>query len=985
MTLRGRTLRIALGLFLAAPLAFGQGTPTGSLSGQVHDAQGLAVPGATVTVRSASLQGPRSAVTTGRGDYIVPFLPPGEYAVTVEMAGFQKVEKRTRVQVAETATLDLRLAVQAASEEVTVTAEVPADFTQAAAVASSYKQDLIERLPLARTLQAAVLLAPGTNDNGPNSGIMISGALSYENLFLVNGVVVNETLRGQPRNLYIEDSIEETKTITGNISAEYGRLSGGVVNMSTKSGGNDLRGSFRTTFENDRWRSLTPYEKGLAADPRLDTVVPTYEATLGGPVLKDKLWFFGAGRFLNNQNSVVLRYTEIPVEQTTQNRRFEGKLTYSVNPRHTLKGAYGKILLDSENVYYGAGGIPMDRASLYDNKTPEALLSLNYTGILTPRVFVEAQYSRRELTFEGTGARFTDLVKGTLMFDRSRGNVRFNSPTFCAVCGAGEGRLNAEARDNQNLLLKATYFLSTERTGSHNVVAGVDGYEDSRKNNNYQSGSAFRVYATSTIIRGETVYPVFQTGNTTRIYWTPLVADSVGSAMRTYSAFVNDTWRLNDRLTFNVGLRYDRNVDRDQTGVKFADDSAFSPRLAVTWDARGDGTWVVNAGFARYVMSVTQRIGDIQSAGGRTATFRYDYGGPSVNTGNPANPLTTEQALAILWNWFNTNGGTNRATRDAPAIPGVTDKIGPGLASPHGDEVVLGLSRRLGSRGLVRVDGVRRKYGDFYGSTVNLRTGRVADSTGRQYDLAVVGNTNDVQRSYRGVNLQLSYRFDRGFDVGTSYTLSQARGDFSGETATDGPVPATVGEYPEYRQARWNSPVGDLATDQRHKLRAWVNWRVPIGERAGRLDLGVLQRFDSYRPSSTDGTVNITGYVTNPGYLTPPASQAYYFNGRGDLAWDSPKRTDVALNYAFTLKRLRRTQLFFRGTVTNLFDHAGQVGGDETVLTADNSTALQRFNPFTTTPVEGVHWARGPLFGQATSSAAYQSPRTYSFSAGVRF
>jgi outer membrane receptor for ferrienterochelin and colicin len=982
-------LRVPLATALIALLAVGvqaQTTPTGTITGSVKDASGGVLPGVTVTVASPSLQGTRSATTSANGDYIIPFLPAGEYTVRFEMSGFQKLERKgLRLQLAESTTLDAQLSLSTVTEELTVTAESPADFTQAAAVASSYKQDLIEKLPLARTLASAVLLAPGTNDNGPNTGIMISGALSYENLFLVNGVVVNETLRGQPRNLYIEDSIEETKTITGNISAEYGRLSGGVVNMLTKSGGNDFTGSFRTTFESDNWRSLTPYEETLATDPRNTAVVPTYEATLGGPILKDKLWFFGAGRFLNNKDSVVLRYTQIPVEQTSENRRFEGKLTYSVTPKHTFKGAYGQIILNNYNTYYGSGGIPMDTASLYDIKNPESLLSLNYTGILTPKFFIEAQYSRRQLTFEGSGSRYTDLVKGTLMFDRSRSNVRYNSPTFCAVCGAAEGELNKEHRDNQDILLKASYFLSTKSTGSHSIVAGFDGFEDKRQNNNYQSGSAFRVYSTATIVSGTNIYPVFQTGNTTRIYWTPLVANSQGSSMRTYSAFLNDSWRFNDKLSFNVGLRYDKNLDEDQTGVKFADDSAWSPRLSVTFDPKGDGNWTFNAGFARYVMSVTQRIGDIQSAGGRTATYRYDYGGPSVNTGNPANPLTTEQALNILWGWFNANGGTNRATRDAPAIPGVTEKIGEGLISPHGDEAVLGVSRKLGNKGLVRVDGVYRKYKDFYGSNVTMSTGRVADSTGRQYDLAIVTNTNDVQRDYKGINFQFSYRINPKLDLGANYTLSQARGNFSGETATDGPTAATVNEYPEYKQASWNYPVGNQATDQRHKLRVWANWELPIPGSAGKLNLGLLQRYDSYQPSSTDGTINIGGYVTNPGYLTPPASQTYYFNGRGDLTWDSPTRTDIALNYAYTIRSLKRTQLFFRGTIYNLFNQTAQVGGDETILTSDTTSTMAKFNPFTTQPVEGVNWAKGPLFGQATSSGAYQLPRTYGFSVGVRF
>ena len=115
--------------------------------------------------------------------------------------------------------------------------------------------------------------------------------------------MLNETLRDQPRNLYIEDSIEETKTFTGNISAEYGRFSGGVVNMITKSGGNTLQ---RLVPHHLRERQLA-LAHALRGDagrgPARHQVVPTYEVTFGGPILKDRLWFFGAGRFVENNTA----------------------------------------------------------------------------------------------------------------------------------------------------------------------------------------------------------------------------------------------------------------------------------------------------------------------------------------------------------------------------------------------------------------------------------------------------------------------------------------------------------------------------------------------------------------------------------------------------------------------------------------------------------------------------------------------------------
>ena len=500
---------LACVLFLLVAGAASAQTTTGTLSGQITDSGNLPVPGVTVTVQSAGLQGVKTAVSSGNGDYVVPFLPPGDYAITFELSGFEKAERRVRLAVAANETLNVKLSVGGVVEQVTVTAEATTDFTQTSPVATSYRSDAIDKLPVSRDLTGAVLLAPGTSDTGPGGLVMIAGAMSFESLFLVNGVVVNETLRGQALPLYIEDAIQETKTTTGNISAEYGRFSGGVVNLTTKSGGNAFSGSYRTTFKNDSWRTLNPYEKALASDPRIHQVVPVFEGTFGGPIMKDRLWFFAAGRYEDNHNARVTPFTQIAYEYGEKERRYEGKATWSPAAGHTARLAYSNNNLKIHNRGFGDF---MDTASLYDREDPQHLLSANYTAVLSRRFFLEGQFSRRRYSLIGSGSRYDDLVKGTMMQDRSRANIRWNSPTFCAVCGAPAGSLNEEKRDNQNILVKVNYFASTGRLGSHNVVAGVDAYDNQRLANTYGTGSGYRVMATSTIIQtspgGPVLFPV---------------------------------------------------------------------------------------------------------------------------------------------------------------------------------------------------------------------------------------------------------------------------------------------------------------------------------------------------------------------------------------------------------------------------------------------------------------------------------------------
>ena len=982
-----RTVVAIASLTLQASVVLAQ-TTTGSLSGQVVDRTDLPVPGVTVTVQSPSLQGVKTTTTSEHGDYVVPFLPPGDYVVTFALSGFETVQAQVRLTVASNEPLNVTLDVAGVTADVSVTAPAKTDFTQTSTIATSFQAAVIDTLPVARDLGGAVLLAPGTTDNGPGGNIMIAGAPSFENLFLINGVVVNETLRGVALPLYIEDAIEETKTSVGGISAEYGRFSGGVVNMTTKSGGNRFSGSYRTTFTNDHWRALNPIEKTLPVDPRARAVVPAFEGTLGGPILKDRLWFFGAGRYQNNTIKRTTPFTNTTYDYGEKERRMEAKLTYTPFTGQTLRFAYENTNLKIHNRNFSD---VLDTASLFDREDPQHLISLNYTALLASSVFLEGQYSQRGYSLIGSGSRFDDLVKGTMIQDRSRSNIRWNSPTFCAICGAPPGSLNEEKRDNRDILVKATYFLSTGAVGSHTVVGGFDAFDNQRTANTYGTGSGYRVQATSTIIQsasggGAVLYPVLDAN--TRIVWNPLVAASRGGHLKVYSGFANDTWRLGSRMTANVGVRYDRNDDTDQGGNKFASDAAVSPRLALTVDPTGTSNWVLATGFGRYVGDVAQGISDGASAAGRTATYTYDYLGPAVNVGlNGTSPnlVPTATALPRLFDWFFANGGTNRALRQAPTIPGVNTRMDARLSSPHADEFTIGASRKLGSKGLVRVDGIIRAYRDFYSVKRDLSTGRVLDSAGRPYDLSVVVNTDAAKRNYRGLLSQATYRFSPTLDVGGNYTLSSSRGNYAGED-TGGPATLDLLDYPQYRRESWNYPTGYLNSDQRHKVRAWMSWRVPMAERWGRLNVALLERADSGYAYSANATVTVTPYVANPGYLTPPASLNYYFGGRGAYSTEPVSRTDMALNYTFRLKvRGSSPELFLRSVFVNLFNQAAVTTENSTVLTSDNSSALQPFNPFTQTPVEGTHWMKGPSFGQPVGASSYQASRSVNVAVGVRF
>jgi hypothetical protein len=966
---RSRNWILALACITLPSTAFAQGNPTGTITGRVTDPDNLVLPGVTVTAASPVLQGMRTAVTSAAGDYIIPFLPAGDYTVTFELQGFGTVKELVSLKMADTQPVNVKLQIAKLTETVTVTGSLTETATTPT-VATTVKASTIETIPWGRTLDAATVLAPGAVSNGPGGNIMISGALSYDNLNLVNGVNVNENLRQQARPLYVEDAVQETKVSTGNISAEYGRFQGGVVNMITKSGGNSFSGSFRTTFINDGWKSLTPYP----GDANIDQVVPAYEATFGGPVLRDKLWFFTSGRYENNQTNRTMAYTGYNYTYATDDTRVEGKLTYALNPRNNFKLSYFRRDVDYTNNSFGT---VMDAASLYNNKNRESLLAANYQVVLSSNLFIDTQYSAREYDNTGTGSSYTDLIKGTPIWDRMRG-TRFNTATFCAVCENAVDRKN-----NDNFYAKVNYFLSTRSMGSHNLVGGFDYFDEMRMNNQNSVASGYRVQVRESAIVGYDIYPIIVPGSSTSsatyIDWRPVFQDTVGNHLTTYSGFLNDVWRMNRQLTVNLGLRYDKNSTQDQGGKKVGNDSAFSPRLGVTWDIKGNGTWIANAGYGHYVGMFNTQIADAASAAGRESNYSYWYQGPPVNTTGPPYK-TSAEALQILWDWFFANGGTTRTVRTSPTVVGVNTSVDPKIKSSNSDEVMVGLARKLGNRGAVRVDYVYRKYYDFYGNYVNLDTGVVTDPrTGLKFNMTVVNNTDTVARDYNGVSVQFDYRLHKGLTVAGNYMLSWSKGSVEGEDSANGATRASANEYPEYRQASWNYPQGYTNGDQRHKMRIWGTWQLPLPRVLGTFDLGATQRYDSGGPYDYNFSIDPRPYVTNPGYLVPPSSITYFATERGAFHFDGYWRTDLSLSWNY--KIYRKTQIFFRGVAGNVFNNQALQSFNTSITTS----GMTSFNPFTTTPVEGVNWKKDSTYGQASSPSSYQAPRDFSFSVGFRF
>ena len=978
-----RSLVVMAALLLIAVPSFAQNT--GQMTGNVT-LDGAPLPGVTVTIQSPALQGSRTTYTDVNGNFNIAALPPGTYTVVFEMESMQSVTTTTRVTLGGTARANATMRLSAVAEAITVTAAAPA-VLETQEVQANYDADLIEDLPIGRTVQATVSLAPGVTTNGPGGAVVVGGGYAYDTLYLINGAVTNENVRGQTDNLFIEDAIQETTIITGAVSAEYGRFTGGVVSAITKSGGNEFSGSLRDSFTNPSWTN--PSDRGEARAN--STLNETYEATIGGRIIRDRLWFFGAGRYFERDIPGFFidgGGRDVPISRPTTvelDERYEGKLTGQITPRHSVVGSYLDYTVD-QTPHCAFGCWDTNTLDINGRQLPREMITANYNGIITSNFLVEAAYSTRELVFQGSGGDHVtqnpndprDLALGTWAYDLNFGGA-WGAPIFCGVC-------DPEVRDNDYYLVKGTYYLASEGLGTHNIVAGYENFAESRFANNYQSGSNFSVYTyTPPEFEADgTFRPIIAFGDI--LQWVPIFRLSQGSDFVTESFFINDKWDMNPNWSFNIGGRYDINDGVDSGGATISDDAKFSPRLGITYDIRGDGRFKANASYSTYVSRIQETVGG-GAGGGNPAYIGYYYTGDQI--GGAGSGLSSFEVLEELFNWFFSVGGyDNTDNLIFASIPGENTRFDGSLASPSVDEITLGFGGQIGSRGFLRVDLIDREWEDFYSQ--ETRPNDTTIVAGQELDVRTFTNNNVVEKTYQAVQLQGSYRLLDRLNLGANYTWSEAEGNEIGETTGSGPGASTPLSYREYKAFAQNNPIGFLPNDQTHKARLWISYDLPMGF-LGNLNTSLLQRFDSGIPYSALGTVHVASFVDNPGYATPPSGETYYFSERGEFRTDDVTATDLALNWSLPISRVN---LFFQGEVINVFDEQNTV----TESAAITVYSANRFNPFTETPREcpqftpnatciaqGFNWKKNDTFGTPTSVASYQLPLTYRFSVGLRF
>lgn len=965
--MRGLLLLVCALVGSIAP-ALAQGQQSGTLEGRVSlDRQAL--PGVTVTVRSPALQGERTTTSDVNGVYRLPGLPPGDYVVSFALDGMSTVDRQAAVVLGGMVAVDQALTVAPVAETVEVVGARPAPVASPAG-AFNLRRDTFTLLPIGRTVYALAELAPGLTDNTPNNNqVTVAGGFAYDNVFLMDGVDINDNLLGQPNALFIEDAIQEVQVLTSGISAEYGRFGGGVVNVITRSGSNVLSGAFRSNVSNPAWSVETPLEKS-AGTSRASKLSPTYEMTLGGPVVRDRVWFFGGSRMERTTTQGTFAQTRIPYTSRNDNTRYEGKVTGTVASGHTLQAT---LVDNTTDLVMPAVGISIDPATMATPATVNRLFAANWRGALGGRTFATAQYSEKRWQLRNAGSS-TKNVQDSPFLTRGvnagvPGNLQYNAPYFDST--------DPEARNNRQFTASLMRQLSSRRAGTHEVKGGFEYFAATRVGGNSQTstGYVFQTdYALDSAARpaldaSGNLIPRFVPGSSRVQVWQPLRGATID--VTTTSLFLTDHWVAAPRLTFDFGLRFE-SVGSEAIGSASIDAQTLVPRTAATFDLSGDGRTVLQGSYGHYAGKYNEVQFSRNTSVGNPDRYIAQYTGPAGEGRGFAPGFDPANYTVAISGTF----------------PTANVFLADDLHSPLTKELSVALARELGRHGWARAAYVHRTATGFVEDFITADGGRTAINRNGivgSFDNSTYRNTDLADRDYQALELQAAQRLGATFTVNGHWTVQiENHGNFEGEAANSPAAPSLIGDYPEVYVAERSFPSGRLDDFQRHKVRVWASYNLGLG-RFGRLDVAPLYRYNSARTYSlVAAAVPLTAAQTAaaPGYVRLPASQPLFFGARGAQTFEAIALVDLGVTYGVPV--WQSLSPWIKLEVLNLLNNQDLISWDTTV-TADMAGPRDAHGL-------PLNYLAGPNFGKGTSNANYARPRqgmdggrTFMLAAGVRF
>lgn len=881
----------ALWLMVAAVLLSAsalEAQTTGRIQGTVLDAQGQAIPGVTVVATSPSLQGTQTQVADGQGNFRFLGLPPGLYQVKAELSGFQPAQvSDVRVQLDSTASVSLTMQVAGVTEAVTVTGTSSVVDTTSAATGVNVGEELINRIPLRRDIYAVARVAPGANEDaaGPN----FYGSTGAENQYIIDSLNTTGIELGSEGKSLNADFIQEVEVKTGGLPAEYGRTTGGVLNVITKSGSNIFRGSGFAFGEGGALQSddSTRDERPETTTQVVDTAsLGDYGGELGGFLVKDRLWFYGAyDHVRERRDTTVIRDltadapgappVDAVIPATINTDLFAGKLTYKASAGQTLTATVmGDPRKREGNVFTIAGPESTWKGTRETGSTDAVG---KYEGVFGSRFFVQAQVGRHNEkdNTTGQGRNIPLLIDNTV------------SP---AALTGGFGFFQDQTFDRTVYKADVTNYL-----GGHSIKAGADFEDISAVNNNFNSGGQ-RIYKFATA-GGVTYYrhrfyiddtvPNFSRDDEST--WSLADPLTTEPDTRNTSFYVQDSWAAGGGLTVNAGIRWEAQNVRDRhNSSAFTLYDNWAPRVGVVWDVTRNNRSKLYANWGRFYESVPLDI-NIRAFGGEITCFCYNFSAdPSDIFHDPAAP----RSRGLL-------GGTTPVDPDLRGQ--YINEVIAGFEYELGRDIVVGAKYTHRDLGRIIEDFLVISEGNYF--IANPGEGIGTDVTFYDYSTAPAPK---ARRDYDGFELNARKRFSNNWQFLASAVFSKLEGNYDGTyQASTGQLDPNINSAYDYADFLINAD-GKLSNDRKVQIKMDGSYEVSRGALNG-LNIGASTYWYSGLPLNAYGYSFL--YQNWEYYLAPRGSV-----GRGPSDWEA------SINFRYPIRLGGSKRLTLQADIFNLFD-----------------------------------------------------------------
>jgi len=937
-----------------AGIAYGQET-TGVIEGTVVDAQGARIAGASVLVEGNAFS--RTVTTDPSGYYKIIQVPAGTYSITTSAPNFaSERSENIKVTLGRATNADITLNAGEVSANVVITsADVAAIDTSSNRIQTNITTDIINATPKGTRVDSVLQLSGATRQEPLSRGYQVDGSSGAENTFVIDGSEVTNFRTGQLRdtnNLPFQ-FVQEVQVKSSGFDAEFGGATGGVINVVTKSGGNEFHGEFGMQFEasslsarqtltgkvnnSDPQYQANPLIQGTSAavlsyiNPPGDSFLNTYPSgTISGPIIKDRLWFlasaapqfyssnrdflFPNGRSVHYRRNLRNDYEFARLDSSiTDNLRLSGTFTYSPQREHGQIPSYTTAAPPSNDFSQLGGRVAANNVTAGGVWTP------------TSKLVISARFGRNYLNEKDSsygvpvGPRIRCLNGG------SPAGVPATNP-----CASGFNSTSDITKTSKDISIRKTLeadasYLVDSLAGRHNFKFG---YQLNKLSNDVDQG--YFGIGEVRLFWGQSdrgIGPGVCPSGPCTSYGYGYLQDfgTVGLASSTNTAlYAQDSWQPTARLTLNLGLRLENedvpSFSENGQAIKFGWGSKLAPRLGFAYDVLGNGRMKIFASYGQFYDRFKYQLPRGSFGGDKLLRYFFPLADPNYTTYTRAYSLAHTLVGPLDFRVPSNDPADNRVDPDLKPARQTEFTVGSeyGLSN---DWVVSGRYTRKNLDRTIEDVGFIDGAGNENFFIANPGMGLVSQPFAPGLPASPL-----AKRLYNAMELRVDKRFSNSYFFNASYTYSRLTGNYSGLSSSDEPDALGIGRSSPNVNRFFDLPFlgfntngepdnGVLATDRPHALKLFGSYTLDWKDFFG-------HQLDGSGSNSTEFGASFIGLSGTPLSTRVQLYGAYTFlNTRGDLGRTQAfTQTDFQLTHTLKLAGDGRYALKFDLNLLNAFN-----------------------------------------------------------------